>query len=292
MKRVVVLDGGGVRGLFPMKLFIHVEEDTKKSILGKCDLVVGSSVGALVGAALVTGLLDRPETRMLIEHLAPKVFEKINPKQPLLAPKFYGAPKLQVLKEIFGARTMAECLVPLVVVSADFDGRMKLWKSWIDKSMLLATVLDASSAAPTYFRPVRIGDKLFIDGGVQHNTPLIPAEICVKELFPNADVHFLSIGCRTPSIETSSTDEKEEDLESYGLLKWINKGILDVLMGVNDDSAVQLIRSRYGENRVLRLTANVPPCFDNTSPEFLNILKQEASRVFAEHRDVLETFFQ
>src|SRR6202022_4690742 len=61
----------------------------------------------------------------------------------------------------------------------------------------------ATSAAPTFFRSITIGNQTFIDGGMAHNNPTLLMLAEVKRVFPNARLAcVLSLG--TGKSETIS----------------------------------------------------------------------------------------
>ena len=50
---VLVIDGGGVRGIVPARILQEIEERTGKPVSELFDLVAGASTGAIVAAGLV-----------------------------------------------------------------------------------------------------------------------------------------------------------------------------------------------------------------------------------------------
>ena len=63
----------------------------------------------------------------------------------------------------------------------------------------------ATSAAPTYFDKIKIGDFEFMDGGFGTNNPSMVAWSECKEIFREKDVLFVSIGLGHPTDANSSS---------------------------------------------------------------------------------------
>lgn len=56
MKKILQIDGGGVRGIMPALVLAHLEEKCGKPLSHCFDLITGTSVGALTGGALAAGV--------------------------------------------------------------------------------------------------------------------------------------------------------------------------------------------------------------------------------------------
>jgi NTE family protein len=70
-----------------------------------------------------------------------------------------------------GHRRFEDATIPLAVVATDLEtGAEEIFSSGD-----LTVPLLASAAMPGIFPPVRIGDRLYIDGGVTNNVPITPA---------------------------------------------------------------------------------------------------------------------
>ena len=56
MRRVLVLKGGGVRGIIQLEALEILERFYNKPIYQIFDLIVGTSVGSIIGGILATGI--------------------------------------------------------------------------------------------------------------------------------------------------------------------------------------------------------------------------------------------
>jgi NTE family protein len=119
--------------------------------------VCGSSAGALVGGLWAAGL---PAARIREELLALRRehFWDVRPGLGLLR----GARLRERLEELAPAATFEGCRVPLAVSVFDVVAR----GTAVLRSGELAQAIQASCALPFLFQPVRIGGRLYLDGGV------------------------------------------------------------------------------------------------------------------------------
>ena len=215
MFKILVLDGGGVKGTMPAALLAHLEEGLKgKKIADYFDLIVGTSTGGIIGIGLGLGLSAR-EILSFYEDDGPSIFRKnwIEEKIPdplqailqLFLTKYKQEPLRIALKKRFGNKRLGDSEKRLVIPSINADtGAPYLYKTphsfqykndWRHSTVDIAL---ATSAAPTFF-PVHINqDGLpLIDGGLWANNPIMVAVLeayCILKQ-PFEDIRILSLGC-------------------------------------------------------------------------------------------------
>jgi uncharacterized protein len=194
-KRILALDGGGVRGIVSTA-FLERLEDVIASIEGRpillgdwFDLVGGTSTGAIIAVAVALGL-RATEIRRLYEELAPRVFRRSSYRFFGRHSVFDAASLRRELTNIMGSRTLdsEDLRTGFGVVTKRMDTgstwivlnnpRSPYWNTPDDKSFIgnrhysLANLVRASTAAPHYFDPefIEIAEGsapgLFIDGGL------------------------------------------------------------------------------------------------------------------------------
>lgn len=156
----LALGSGAVRGLAHIGV---IRTLVKNNI--PIDYIAGTSIGAWVGAhyALYRDL-DRLE-----EFTVGRRMEKLKSfLEPSLAGGLIRGDKLQLLLEDWlGHATFAHLKIPLRVVAADLiSGEEVIFR---DGSLPLA--VRASMAVPGFFRPVSLGEKLLVDGGICNPVP-------------------------------------------------------------------------------------------------------------------------
>ena len=209
-KRILTLDGGGVRNVLSLGVLASVEQmlrrrhhDDSLVLSDYFDLIAGTSTGAIVGAGLAAG---RSVAEMIdwFRPVAPKIFGR-RWTAPLLRPKHDPGPLTKALKSLFEEHRLdSEALkTGLLVVTKRLDARGVWpvannpndpeWSSDADANRpgtalyVLREVLRASAAAPFPLQSERIrvfgGESSlpaeqgqFINGGISpHNNPSLQA---------------------------------------------------------------------------------------------------------------------
>ena len=166
-----VLGGGGVLGA--------AEVGMARALLeaGVCpDLVCGTSVGAINGAAIAADPTPDGVKRLLAiwdaladdgvldSSLIRRVAEVMRRRTSL-----HGNDTLRrLLRDRLPAKTFEDLAVPFECVAASIERAREHWFSTGD---LIEPIL-ASCALPGVFPPVRIGDEHFFDGGLVNSIPL------------------------------------------------------------------------------------------------------------------------
>jgi NTE family protein len=166
-----VLGGGGLLGA--------AEVGMARALLeaGVCpDLVCGTSVGAINGAAIAADPTPDGAKRLLAiwdalaeegvldGSLIRRVAEVVRRRTSL-----HGNDALRaMLRERLPAQTFEDLAVPFECVAASIERAREHWFSTGD---LIEPVL-ASCALPGVFPPVQIGDEHFFDGGLVNSIPL------------------------------------------------------------------------------------------------------------------------
>ena len=90
MKKILSIDGGGIKGIFAASFLAKLEQTFNIKICEHFDLIAGTSTGAIIGAALAVGI---PAQKILEFYL--KEGEKIFPKNrglPILKGKYETKP--------------------------------------------------------------------------------------------------------------------------------------------------------------------------------------------------------
>ncbi|WNM62264.1 patatin-like phospholipase family protein [Candidatus Nitrospira neomarina] len=202
-KRILALDGGGIRGILTLQLLKEIEALVRKRtgddsavLADYFDLIGGTSTGAIIAAALALGWkVERLEK--LYRELGNSIFESSFFRKGLMRPKFSAKPVKEALEREYGDIRLGgpELKTGLAVVAKRLDtgspwvmhnnpkGRffnpMPGSNSTPNKDYLLRDVVRSSTAAPTYFEPekIRVADDVegaFVDGGVSpHNNPAL-----------------------------------------------------------------------------------------------------------------------
>lgn len=203
-KRILALDGGGIRGVLTLGFLQRIETILRQRAGGDpdfrlsdyFDLIAGTSTGSIIAAGLAIGLTVA-QLQETYRSLAEEVFKKPVWRFGVFTSKFPLEPLAKALTDFFGDITLGsdDIRTGLMVMTKRLDTGSP-WVihnnphgkffdsdgSWIpNKDYLLREVVRASTAAPHYFEPegIRVAADLegaFVDGGVSpFNNPALQA---------------------------------------------------------------------------------------------------------------------
>jgi NTE family protein len=182
LKWALVLSGGGAKG------FAHLGILNALAEMGAPEpsLVVGTSMGAIVGGLYACGMGPEELTRFLIdkfditEYLDSFVFKingpvgKVFRTGQILGSLAAGSGSdsgrriLEFLEEFTGGKTFAETRIPFRCNAVDLSEGRELVLS----SGSVARAIRASMSFPAFFEPLVEGDKCLVDGGLANNMPV------------------------------------------------------------------------------------------------------------------------
>lgn len=187
-KRILALDGGGIKGALTLGFLQRIEDMLRKQhnndkllLSDYFDFVGGTSTGSIIAALIAYGR-SVEYIRNLYKELGGEIFDDDRPiVGGFLVPKFKSKNLKERLKKEFGDITIAsdKILTGLCIVTKRIDTGgtwpiinhpdAKYFKD--NKDILLRDAVRASTAAPSYFEPENLQVKKdqvgsFVDGGV------------------------------------------------------------------------------------------------------------------------------
>src|SRR4051794_27003865 len=178
--KILAIDGGGIRGLIPAVVLAEIEKRTGRPISSLFDLVAGTSTGAIIACAL-TRPDPMPADRLaaIYEEEGPKIFDASLLKTftslgGVIDERYDDRELVKSLRRHLGDTRLAEAITGILVTAYDVEARQALLLRR-DDDVSMVDAAHASSAAPTYFEPVRLGARTLIDGGVFAINPAILA---------------------------------------------------------------------------------------------------------------------
>jgi NTE family protein len=168
----LVLSGGGLKGLAHIGVFRALEECGLVP-----DLVVGSSMGSLIGAAWACGMTPKDMTARALRVERRHVFKVAHTDMALrrmLSPAVYRREPLETLiRSIVGSCTFGDLHHRLLVNTVDLgSGRQVVWGSNGTETAPLGDVVFASCALPGIFPPREIDGRRYVDGAIVENLPV------------------------------------------------------------------------------------------------------------------------
>jgi predicted acylesterase/phospholipase RssA len=212
-KRILALDGGGLRGILTLSYLAEIESILSDRHGGPenfrlshyFDLIAGTSTGAIIAAALALGMSVSEIAKKYLD-LGQRVFQKSWLRQGFVRAFYDEAGLIEELKQVYGAQTTLgdpSLQTGLLIVTKRLDSgstwpisnnpRGKYYDPRPNSNVIansaypLWQIVRSSTAAPRFFDPEKIeisrgksgetpvvGD--FVDGGVSpFNNPALQA---------------------------------------------------------------------------------------------------------------------
>lgn len=230
LKRILSLDGGGIRGILTSKVLEALEEKlneayTKKNgaprekpiRLGEYfDMVAGTSTGGILTCLLLCPSEADPTYPRFSAKQAVDLYLKNGAQifkptwhgrlpgflEGIGGSKFGDMSMEDVLKSYLKETKLSQMMKPCLITSYDIQERQAVFFTSHDalkkenRDFLLWQVCRSTSAAPTYFPPAtaRAGDDFLlhtIDGGLFANNPTMCAFIEALKIFRDETKHLI-----------------------------------------------------------------------------------------------------
>ncbi len=284
--RILTIDGGGLRGIIPLRILQEVEKQSGKRVHELFDMISGTSTGGLIASCLTLRSKEDPsKPRFTTDDLMEMYTGKANTIFPVKSgiakffslltnlwnPAFNGRGLSKVLKEYISEERIKDSLLPLLIASYDLQSNKPLFFKTSEASgnkeanARIYDVCRATSAAPTFLPAYSFKHKkqpvIAIDGGVYINSPGMAA---VAEILRYAEMPFynrpgltekdivvLSIG--TGSYTGSIT---EKEAVGWGQLQWVTR-ITDIMMKGVSQSIDYEMQQVLKEGNYLRLNMEI-----------------------------------
>jgi uncharacterized protein len=312
MIKILSIDGGGIRGILPAILLAEIENRTNKKIVELFDLIAGTSTGGILALGLtkpdltfkgkpkysaqeLVDLYEKEGTKIfrpdLLEGLWTDAGRTLHPKYP-----FEGLEK--VLDTYLGDTRLSESLKDVLITSYDLERRRpqiflsSQAKKKVSEDFPMKSVARATSAAPTYFEPLKLNKPsssdyyALVDGGVYANNPAMYAYVEAKRVYKDVN------DCLLVSLGTGELSERipYEKARTWGLANWAQP-ILDVVFdGVGDAVNYQLQQLIPDDKyyRVQPILINVDERMDNAKPDNVVALKLLADNLIHTHSQTID----
>lgn len=260
LRRVLSIDGGGIKGALPASFLATVEDAIGDSVANYFDLIVGTSTGGIVALGLGLGL-SAERLLSFYETHGPTVFYAgtlLRRICSLWRAKYNPAPLRQALETELGDRKLGESRTRLVIPSLNLEtGRVYIYKTSHhprlerDYKVRAVDVALATAAAPTYFPAHRTAAGIpLVDGGMWANNPVGIAVVeAVGMLGWAADsLNVLSLGCGTTPLHLGRGHQGAPGLGYWG------SRIVDVFMAAQSSGSLGTAYVFAGHDNVVRIS--------------------------------------
>ncbi len=257
-KVILSIDGGGMRGVIPAAMLAELEQMTGKPAYELFDMVVGTSTGAIIAAALAVGLSAERILNEIYRDKLPEAFRTQSGAGKWLRYVFGGlrsmynfGPFLATLVPYVEGRKVRDISKPILLLTTK-DVRTGTTYYIVNAGpgapafadAPLSGAVAASGAAPIYFPPV-LGN--LIDGGVgSYGNPCLAAATEALEYigaaagFSDGNVLLMSLGTGHTPI-----NQGEGAAGRFWLLNWVQYVVIAGLYDAAIDQAFNT-RAIYG----------------------------------------------
>ncbi len=229
MKKILSIDGGGIRGIIPGMLLVALEEKLKAesknpdaAIVDYFDFFAGTSTGGILTCLLLCPSEDHP-TRpkfsaksalaLYLEHgneiFKMSFFKRLRAKLGLAGERYNSLIFEGILEKYFGDTKLSQLIKPCIISAYNIELRKTHFfrqqnaiTRGESRDFYIRDVCRATSAAPTYFSVAEIYSLAnvrypLLDGGVFATNPALSGLIEVTKAFNQTkinDIHLYSLG--------------------------------------------------------------------------------------------------
>ena len=286
--KVLAIDGGGIRGLIPALVLAEIERRTERRIADLVDMIAGTSTGGILACALgKPDPLPAAEIAELYVEEGPKIFDRSLLKQitslgGYLDERYSDSGLVRALERYLAETPMTAATLPLLLTAYDTEARaIHLLRSEGEHSgATMVEAAHATSAAPTYFEPVRLDGATLIDGGVFATNPAL---VAYAELRGKLDL-LLSLG-----TGEHTRPLPYEKVKSWGQLEWA-RPVIDVVFDGGQDAVDMQLRALLPDGYV-RLQTQLQQAsddLDDASSDNLERLREEAEALITRESTTID----
>jgi uncharacterized protein len=299
MVKILSIDGGGIRGIIPAVVLAEIEKRTSRRTAQLFDLIAGTSTGGILAIGLTipktpsASLYSSAQLADMYEQQGARIFSRSIAHRlaacgNLRREKYTSAGIEQVLLDYFADSRLRDAATDLLITSYEIERsfpfffRSAIARERIDYDFPAREVARATSAAPTYFPPMKLptgtlaNHYTLIDGGVFANNPAACALVEARTTHQEAG-DFLVVSLGTGELSRSLPYDQTKN---WGVVRWAMP-VLDVVFdGVSrtvDYQLRQLLPDAEGHSqRYFRFQTTLDGhqhSMDNASPENITALK-------------------
>ncbi len=230
IRRVLALDGGGIKGVFAAAFLETIEDATGKRIAEHFDLIAGTSTGGIIALGLGLGMSAREITQFYVND-GPRIFNQNNPLdthnritklrdwlckrkkmgKQLVASKYDTTELCKALERAFKSKRLGDSSARLLIPAYHADNEdvyifktqhhPRLQLDWKESAVNVAL---ATAAAPTYFQAhLMPSGAPLIDGGIWANNPAGLAAVEARSIlgWKDDDLYIIRLGCTEEALD-------------------------------------------------------------------------------------------
>lgn len=299
--KILSIDGGGIRGVFPAHILKCISDRLHVSIIDNIDLVTGTSTGSIIAAALACRI-DPERIIALYREKGKTIFTpRVSFLPRFLRPGFHSIYKNEALyKEltsVFQDIKLGDITTPLIIPATDIgNGLVHVFKSSYSpeftryKDRYVRDAVMASCSAPTYFDPTKVSEYLLADGGLWANNPSLVALIDAQKRLniSRSDIQILSIGTGHSKKVYGTKPHRKWGL----LLGWQHKELVNFFMSLQAQATQNYLQLSLNSDQLLRLNFETDKKLPLDDCSFMDDFISRADQEFTYKSTDIKKFFK
>lgn len=247
--KVLSIDGGGIRGIIPAVILGEMQKRLGKDLYNFFDLIAGTSTGGIIALGIGTacnqgGPYSPDDLLSLYVQNGAAIFKKswFTSLRKWFRPEYSPRALEATLLQYFRDTQLHSALTPLLISSYDLQAQ----KPFFFKSHVIARypswnwpvvqVARATSAAPTYFPPLRLANEdesyALADGGVYVNNPAMAAYAEARRIYAGFTKFF---------VVAVGTGDRQDHIAYRKARKWGRLGWAEQIVPVFMDSVSEAV---------------------------------------------------
>lgn len=277
MFKVLCLDGGGIRGLYTIKVLEYIEREYNLKICEYFDLIIGTSTGSIIASLLSLGY-NLEEIYTIYEEYGKEIF-KFSSNKGIISPRYDINILYKIVEKYLGDKDYESLKTNIIIPTVNISkAKIELIKSENElnknkkKRFKLLNAVVASCSAPIYFSPHKVDNEFYVDGSLAHNNPSLLAlsEGCLKG-YKLEEIKILSVGTGKSELTYNENDLNNTNLRNYtSKIKYFNS-IFNLYIPKNDMALLSLAKP------LVEVTMKIS--IDTTEYILKNILKNSSNYV-------------
>ena len=320
--RILSIDGGGIKGIVPAVVLLHLEKLLKQlsksqnsRIHDYFDLFSGASTGAIIIAGLLSPDKNNhpkysPEEilDLYLENghiiFNSSFFQEIKSVSGIVNVKYDPEGLESVFEKYFGKSELKGLLKPSLIPVYDLS-RGKNYFFRQQKALTsprhnfyVKDLLRGATSALSYFPPAQISTvndrehRCFIDGGVFANNPALSAYAEFR--YHNSNLHAKDTMMLSLGTGRKTTNLDCEVTANWGAAEWLYQGSYLTSNAVASASDYQLNAVYDNKPNYLRLDASFDDeqssSMDNTDKEYLDYLISLGESIVKDKQSEINSF--
>ncbi|MDE2105376.1 MAG: patatin-like phospholipase family protein, partial [Patescibacteria group bacterium] len=117
MKRLLAIDGGGIRGIIPATVIEELEQRAGKPVRELFDMIAGNSTGGIIATGLLAGIEASRLVSLYVDH-GSEIFANEDRLRGALRPRYSAAPLENILHTMLGDAWLGDTTGPELLVPA------------------------------------------------------------------------------------------------------------------------------------------------------------------------------